>query len=206
MSEETLQFLQLGSEGLHQQNMERDLYRWLQRRGLDVQPYEITVVLQVSDAVEAQAFRLAVLPPHDMVRLIWEQGEQEVSRSLLGPSGAAGLYAFWQAYMEDPALAQHPRLQGADLGNVFPWLVHCDGAEVYNSVEYYFFSWRSAAARGNSFDVQFPICAIPCEMMRSATVKRNCLDAIADFLCWCEQALATGVALTLYKLRVCISA
>ena len=133
------------------------------------------------------------MPPHELLHALWRAGEHVFIGSLLGEEGPDLAADFWNVALEAPWYQSHPGISDAKArSRTLPIFYHVDGAEVFNNTEYYFWSW-SCLARGPSLDVKFPIMGIPAACMVKKDVKKDVIDKVTHFLCWCDEFLRSGV-------------
>ena len=178
----------LGASGVHSSNQERDLHRWLRTLdGLEVEPYWITLELEDGDRVVPT--KVPTLPPHMVMHYLSCAGPQQFAVSMLGPDGPQALCEWWEAMRRIPGSRAHL----VDPESCVPVLFHVDGAEVNNSEEVIWWSWRSAVTSGNVHDVKHLICGVPMAKMRQKAVRKRVLRDIAAFVAWSMQWAGQGI-------------
>ena len=102
---------------------------------------------------------------------------------------------YWRRLQESPGYDHHAfhdaNLSGSQLSRCFPWMIHEDGGEVYNSVSYSMWHWFSGMAdhRGTStLDGFFMICMIEEDLKTDETE-----EDIVEYLEYNDRVMEAGV-------------
>ena len=146
------------------------------------------------DAKKTQMVRVATLPIHDMLHAVWEAGELVFGQSAIGAAGPEFIETWWRAALSDPAYKGHPALQNeSDLKWMLPIVIHMDGGEVFNNVEFYNWSWSVATVQGPALDKCYPILSLPAYCMLDPDIKHEVMERVGHFIGWCVSLTRHGI-------------
>jgi hypothetical protein len=191
-------FASCGAYGEFRSNEERDLLKWLGNIFPHVAPYLLKVHLEIGDepGITEEAL-VPVLIPYELAHGMKAQGDMQFTVSYAGADGDDGNLNFWRWALGKDFGRDHPvvsKCAASDdlLRKLLPWILHMDGAEIFNNTEYYIYSWSVFGAIGAVWDIKMILCLMPHKRMRCKLVKKNAFAIIGKFVSWCLKVWATG--------------
>lgn len=161
-------FGSLGTNGLHPQNAERDLHRWLKSLfGFKLQPYTLRLGLQIN-STKVQTVPVKVLAPHEILHAIATMGSNFAFNSLLlGNLTENERHTFWSHIQSLPPWSSHPIFLETDVkfNRLVGLTIHGDGAVMKRDDECFVWSISSCfSSEGLIKDpllMKFPVAVIP---------------------------------------------
>jgi hypothetical protein len=146
-------------------------------------PWKIPVKIEIMDSTDLVDGVVHCIAPHELFAAAWEAGFDAFSHHFLGRRGAAGPEVWWDRVSDDDWVLQHPALsQGTNM--VVPTCWHMDGMEVFNSTEYYMWTYRSCLTSGDVWDVKMFMCAYPHWQVTQRHVREAVEEQILKFAAW----------------------
>lgn len=192
-------FCSLGADGLHSNNLERDLHNWMvQPFGLKLETSFITLKLCEAGYENPQPTDVPILAPHDWLFAAYHSGRWE--QSMTGPRGEKAVSDFWEWALEQPWGAMHPVLTRPGLREnvtcTVPLVVHTDGAEAFTDQEALIISMSSLISETsrNVWDSKLVLCMLMERSIHDATVRDAAMQDICSFLAWSIDACMAGIA------------
>ena len=185
----------LGAFGKFESNSERDLHRWLtDAYGLTLRPYVVNVPLVNKRRLGLTMTKVPLLLPHEIFGQLYAAGSARWGKSVIGPSGAAGVSRFWLNVLSGPWVDPHrEHLSDRGFSNVVPFVVHSDGAAINSLTEMQIWSVASLLTRGDSLDTKFVVAVCPVSMFPTARLRSRMRKIVARVCSWSAQILRDGV-------------
>lgn len=172
-------FSTLGGNGLHPQNSERDLHRWLKALyGFKLEPYVIELNLQV-DNQKVQKVPVRVLLPHEILHAVATMESKLFFDSVfLGNMDSSAREQFWRYIRTLGPWSTHKILQrrDCDLKRLIGITIHGDGAVMKRDDEC--FCWSISSCFGQEglikdpLHLKYPVAIIPERHMLTKEVPR----------------------------------
>ncbi|CAK9111988.1 Nipped-B-like protein B [Durusdinium trenchii] len=190
-------FSSLGTNGANPQNCERDLHRWLEGLGIRLQPYTVTMNLQV-EGHEVKPHTVSVLLPHELIHCL-SQDAFAFNSIFLGNISESGRVGFWRHAQNLAPWRNHPcfEQENVSLASLVPLTVHGDGAQFFRDDEHYVYSISSLFGCNGCIQTtllsKFPIAIIPERWMRFSQAQKSVNQTVAQVVAWSLKCSISGV-------------
>ena len=157
-------------------HQERDMHRWIKRlqgaEDFKLEPFYLDLPLVRGSDTCPTPTTTPILLPHEVMSALWDAGEDQFQRSLLGGLGTEARREFWNHCGQQ---REWSFVNTMSTDQLLPICIHSDGAEMFTNTEHQVWSWSSAFAvlglESRVEDVKFLMRAIPVSAMPQAASK-----------------------------------
>lgn len=186
----------LSTMKLDRGHQERDFHRWMDSaRSLGVQPYNLKLIL-FNKGLHASEQLVPVLPIHELMDAVWNQGPRQWKASFLHGGGSEQAQRFWDKTSHMKWSQAHAGVQALKsmgrLSRTLPLFFHQDGVEVFRGVEANMWSWASGLSHGNTVETKFPILFVWEHSMPNHRLRLAVNREVCNYINYCMEALERG--------------
>ena len=176
----------LGSQGVHKQNIQRDLMTALGRpKGM---PEFVFVKVPVKGKHGArEELELPILMPHLLCASLYEERPDFFQAHVAGTEGERE--ECWNILTEQQFVRDVLRQHDASTATTVPMGLHCDAGAFTKKEGLYVLTWNSLVSQGRTLQKRFPIAMIKKSQLLP---DGSTLDALWEAVAWSFNILATG--------------
>jgi hypothetical protein len=179
----------LGMGGRYPQNMERDLHRWAEGFGVQLEPYWIEVPLRRGEEDRPSLKWHPVFLPHEVLAAAYAQGAP-FAKHILGQG--PGPQSFWEGAAAEPWVQQHPALQREEPANCIPYALHGDDAQFSNNSNLLVLQWSSMLVHTHTWAQKLLFTVVADDQTITEDGRNLTLAVFEKVLAWSAKVLLTG--------------